>query len=510
MTRAQSDSVDHQKVRQHAGLTLAILTISALGYILMQSMVVPALPEFAHDLHTSQSNVAWILTAYLLSASVATPVLGRLGDMFGKKHVLVGVMASLVVGSVVAALTSSIGVMIFARVLQGGGGAIFPLAFSIIRDEFPRERVPGAIGLLSAIIGIGAGAAITVAGPVAEHLGIHWLFWIPGGMAAIATVATIFWIPESPIRAPGRVNLLAVVTLSGWLVALLLAVSEGSTWHWLSARIIGLLIAAVVLAIVWITVELRSEQPLVDVRMMRVPTVWWTNVSATLFGFGMYSLMIAVPAFLQTPRSAGYGFSQTISQSGFVLLPNAGAMLVAGTLTGLFARRFGSKVPLVAGSIIAAAGMLLLPLEHDHVWNFYAAMTIVGLGIGFAFSAMSTLVMESVPPTQTGVATGMNANVRTIGGSIGSQVVGSLIVGGVAAGQLPHERGYTLSFLVMGLALIGAGVAAMLVPSRDKRQAAIAAFGREEGHEFDGVATDASVVAPAEAGLAIGEHFERE
>jgi MFS family permease len=509
MTSVRADASDPLEVRQHAGLTLAILTISALAYILMQSMVVPALPEFAHDLHTTQANVAWILTAYLLSASVATPVLGRMGDMFGKKHVLVGVMASLVVGSVVAATTSSIGVMIFARVLQGGGGAIFPLAFSIIRDEFPRQRVPGAIGLLSAIIGIGAGAAITLAGPVADQLGIHWLFWIPGAMAAVATIATIFWIPESPIRAPGRVNLLAVVTLSGWLVALLLAVSEGASWHWLSARILGLIAAAVVLAITWIVVELRSEQPLVDVRMMRVPTVWWTNVSATLFGFGMYSLMIAVPAFLQTPRAVGYGFGQTISQSGLVLLPNAAAMLVAGTLTGVFVSRVGSKVPLVAGSIIAAVGMLLLPWQHDHVWNFYASMTIVGLGIGFAFSAMSNLVIQAVPASQTGVATGMNANVRTIGGSIGSQVVGSLIVSGVASGAVPREHGYTMAFLVMGIALALAGVAAMLVPSSETRDAATAALDRDEAHEFDVVAADASVVAPAEAGLAIGERLER-
>ena len=170
--------------RQHPTLTLGVLSLSALAYILLQSMVLPALPEIGHALHTSQSTVAWVLTAYLISASVATPVLGRLGDMFGKKRVLLIVLASLIVGSVLAALTSSVPVMLTARVIQGGGGAIFPLAFSIVRDEFPRERVAGAIGLLSALIGIGAGVAIVIAGPIVDNLSIHWLFWIPAVMTA--------------------------------------------------------------------------------------------------------------------------------------------------------------------------------------------------------------------------------------------------------------------------------------------------------------------------------------
>ena len=488
--------------RQRPGLTLWVLALSALAYILLQSMVLPALPEIGRRLHTTQSTVAWVLTAYLVSASIATPVLGRLGDMFGKRRVLVAVLASLVVGSIVAALTTSIAVMIVARVIQGGGGAIFPLAFSIIRDEFPRERVAGAIGLISAIIGIGAGLAIVVSGPIVDNLSFHWLFWIPGIISLIAIVATVLWVPESPITAPGRVNVRSIVTLSGWLVCLLLGVSEGSDWGWTSGRVLGLFAGAVVLFAGWLASELRTDQPLVDVRMMRIPAVWWTNVSATLFGFGMYSLMLAVPAFLQTPASAGYGFGASITRSGFALLPMSGAMLVAGILTGRLTTRFGSKVPLVAGSALSAIGMFFLSIEHGSEWNFYAAMLMVGLGIGFAFSAMSNLVVEAVPPGQTGVATGMNANVRTIGGSIGSQIVATVIAAGVVAGALPHERGYVVAFVVMGAALAAAGVAAAFVPSLAERRAT---GHDEQAHAFDELSIDASVIGPAEAGLAIGE-----
>jgi EmrB/QacA subfamily drug resistance transporter len=486
--------------RQHPTLTLGVLSLSALAYILLQSMVLPALPEIGRALHTSQSTVAWVLTAYLVSASVATPVLGRLGDMFGKKKVLLVVLALLILGSVVAALTSSVSVMLAARVIQGAGGAIFPLAFSIVRDEFPRERVAGAIGVLSALIGVGAGVAIVVAGPIVDNLSIHWLFWIPAAMTAFALVATVFWVPESPITAPGRINPLAVTTLSGWLVCLLLGVSQGGHWGWTSLRELGLFAGAILLFVAWLATEMRAAEPLVDVRMMRIPAVWWTNICATLFGFGMYSVMIVVPAFLQTPSSAGYGFGASITRSGLALLPLSGAMLLAGILTGAFATRYGSKVPLVVGAVLSALGMVVLAVAHGSEWDFYVAMGLVGLGIGFAFSAMSNLVVEAVPPGQTGVATGMNANVRTIGGAIGSQIVSSVVVAGVVVGALPKERGYELAFIVMAIALALAGGAAAFVPSRADR--AVPA----DGHEFDTLAVDGAI-APAEAGLAIGERL---
>jgi MFS family permease len=432
-------------------------------------------------------------------------VLGRLGDMVGKKKILLVVLALLIVGSLIAAVTSSLAVMIVARTVQGGGGAIFPLAFSIIRDEFPRQRVAGAIGVLSALIGVGAGVAIVIAGPIVDHLSIHWLFWLPGGMTVIAFAATLLLVPESPIRSPGRIDPLAVATLSAWLIALLVAVSEGEQWGWSSARVLGLFALAVVAFAAWIAVETHVEQPLVDVRMMRIPAVWWTNISAALFGFGMYSIFLVVPEFLQTPPSAGYGFGASITKSGLVLLPQSGAMLVAGILTGRFAARFGSKVPLVAGSIFSGAGMLLPAVAHGSEGDFYASMALVGLGIGFAFSAMSNLVVEAVPAGQTGVATGMNANVRTIGGAIGSTVVASIITSSISGG-LPSEHGYELSFIVLGAGLALAGVAAAFVPSLARRAATAHEL---QGAEFGELAVDPSIVGPAEAGLAIGEHLPR-
>ncbi len=406
---------------------------------------------------------------------MATPVLGRLGDMFGKERMLVIVLAALTAGSLIAALTSSIGVMIAARVLQGLGGAVFPLAFGIIRDEFPRERVAGAIGGISTLLGVGAGLGIVLAGPIVDHLSYHWLFWIPLVMTAIATVATFFFVPESPVKTPGTVNFRRRGSSPDGSIALLLGVSEGADWGWSSPRIVGLFVAAVVLFVAWVTVELRSEVPLVDCRLMRTPVVWWTNVSAFLFGFGMYSMMVVLPEFMEVPKAAGYGFAASVTGAGLALLPATAAMIVVGLSIGRITAAVGSKLPLILGGFIGGGAFVFLAIAHTQEWQVYVCMAFAGVGMGLAFSAMTNLIVDAVPSTQTGVATGMNANIRTVGGAIGSQVVTSVIVAGVAAGALPHERGYVLSFLVLATGMILAGVAAMFVPSGHRRIAMSAA-----------------------------------
>jgi EmrB/QacA subfamily drug resistance transporter len=452
------------QITQRPGRLLAVLALGGGAFAMLQSLVVPALPTLQRDLHTTPTGVTWIFTAYLLAASVATPIAGRIGDMFGKKRTLVVVLVGLGAGTLLAAVATTLPVMIGARAIQGLGGAIFPLAFGIVRDEFPRDRVAGGIALISGLLGVGGGLGIILAGPILAHLNYHWLFWIPLGVIALTVIAAVLIIPESPVRAPGNVNWTGAALLSLWLIGLLVAISEAPTWGWLSARTVGLLVVALVLAFVWIRVESRSPNPLVDMKMMRLRGVWTTNLSGFLLGFGMYSSFVLIPQFVETPVLNGYGFGSSVTQAGLFLIPSTFAMMVASPLGGRLSGRFGSKVPLVLGSTITMLAFVLLAVAHSAHWQVYLAALLLGVGIGFAFASMANLIVEAVRPDQTGIATGMNTVMRTIGGAIGGQVAASILAASLLADGLPNERGYTLSFVIMAIALAAAVIASLAVP----------------------------------------------
>jgi MFS family permease len=447
-------------------LTFAVLATAALAFSLLQSLIIPAIPQLERTLHTSESAASWLLTAYLLSAAIATPILGRVGDMVGKERVIVAVLVALSVGSLISGLATTLPVMLVGRVIQGAGGAVFPLAFGIIRDEFPAERVAGAIGVMSAILGAGAGAGIVLAGPILVHLGYHWLFWIPLFMSLTATVSTFLFVPESPVRAPGRINWLGAALMSGWLVTGLLAISYAPTWGWGNPSVLGLFGATAVLLVIWVMSESRSSSPLVDMKMMRVPAVWSTNLAALLFGFGMFAMFIVLPQFTQTPTHVGYGFGASVTASGLYLAPFAVAMVIFAPMTGRLSLLMGSKMVLVIGSLFAALSYFVLVVAHSEEWVVYLATGLLGIGIALGFASMANLIIEAVPAEQTGVATGMNTNVRNIGAALGSGIATSLVISTLLPNGYPKEEGYILAFVVSGAGLVVAALVALLIPGR--------------------------------------------
>jgi MFS family permease len=443
-----------------------VLYTSCLAYAILQGIVSPALPQFQAEYDTDQTTVTWVLTAYLLSASVLTPILGRAGDALGKRLMMLVALGSLAVGSLVAALAPNIGVLIVARVIQGAGGAVLPLAFGIIRDTFPDKKVNGQVGIIAGLSAAGAGVGAVLAGPTLDLLGLRWLFWIPFIVLCLALAAAYRYVPhlEPAHGDAGRVNLLAAGLLSIWLVALLLAVSQGGTWGWGSGRTISLFLLAIAVAATWVTYESRSRVPLIDMRMMRIRAVWTTNVAALLIGVGMYAYMAILPSFVQSPRSGGYGFDSSVTGTALFSLPQMVTMFVFGLLSAGFARRLGARGALVLGCWIAGGGMAIIGLAHQEAWEIYFCSAVMGVGIGLAFSAMSMVIVQAVPAHQTGVASGMNANIRTIGGSIGAAMVASVVTSQVSPDGLPLERGYTIAFLMLAACTFAAGVAALLIP----------------------------------------------
>jgi EmrB/QacA subfamily drug resistance transporter len=433
---------------------------------MLQSLVTPVLPTLQAALHTSQSTVTWVITAYLLSAAIFTPIMGRIGDMIGKKRVFVVTISALVVGCLLAAVATNVQVMIIARVIQGIGGGALPLAFGIVRDEFPKEKLHGAVSAIASLTAVGAGLGIVLAGPIINALDYHWLFWLTMILtaAAAAAIAAAVFVPESPVRTPGRISWLPTVLLSAWLVALLVALSQASVWGWGSAKVIGLLVAAAVLAVGWVEVERRSAMPLIDMNMMRRPAVWTNNLVSLLFGVGLYAEFAFLPEFAQTPKSTGYGFGASITQSGLMLLPQTVGVFLAGLVAGRFAARVGGKAVVVLGALVSTGAMTMLAFAHSHTWELYVATAVMGVGFGLGLAAMSSLIVHAVPPEQTGVASGMNVNIRTIGGSIGAALMASVVTASPAADGLPREAGYTNGFTMLSGALLIAAVAGLLIP----------------------------------------------
>jgi MFS family permease len=350
--------------RPHPLRSLLILSLAALAFALAQTTLIPALTELAKSLHTDASGVAWTVTGYLLSAAVCTPVFGRLGDMFGKRRLLVVALGLFGLGSVVSALGTSLEVVVAGRVLQGAGGGIFPLCFGIIRDEFPRERVASSIGLISATFGIGGGAGLILGGLITDHASYHWIFWLGAITAAIAAVAIEIWVPESPVRTPGRVDIRGAVVLGLGLTAPLLAIARANEWGWGDARTLGLFAAGAVILSAWVVLQKRTPEPLVDIEMLRRPPVLMTNIATILVGFGMFGSFILIPQLAEAPESTGYGFGLDATGAGLLMVPGALVMLVAGPLSGVLGTRYGSRVPLALGAIITSCGLTLMALAH--------------------------------------------------------------------------------------------------------------------------------------------------
>ena len=297
--------------REGGGLLVLYLALGGLAFAVLQSLVSPALATIGHELKATTSDVSWVVTAYLLSASVLTPILGRLGDIAGKRKVLIGVLAVLAAGTVVAAMAPSLAVLIVGRVLQGAAGAILPLSIGMVRDELPRERVATTVGLISAIFGVGAGIGIVAAGPIVEHLSWHWLFWLPLALVVIALIGAIFGMKESAVRTPGRLDVLGAGILSISLVALLLAISKGQAWGWGEPMTLGLMALGAVGLVAFVLVELKVAEPLIDMKLMRVRGVWATDLVALILGFAMFGTFLLVPTLLQLPAITGYGFGRS-------------------------------------------------------------------------------------------------------------------------------------------------------------------------------------------------------
>ncbi|MEU5989452.1 MFS transporter [Spirillospora sp. NPDC047418] len=440
------------------GLVPLLAFLGVMAYSLSMAVVTPALPQIQEGLDTTPAGAAWALTAMTLSAAVATPVVGRLGDLYGPRRVLLAVLAIATVGMVVAALAPTVPVMLVGRVLGGIGGGVFPLAYTIIRDVVPPARTASAVGLMSSMLGLGGAVSWCLAGPIIDFLGWRWLLWLPV-LGLVPGLVLAWWIvPRSAPGKAARVDWWGAVLFAGWLVAALTALTEGLDWGWTSPGVLGLLALSAVTAAAWLRVEGRVAEPLVDLRLMRVRGVWTANAASLLSGYALMAGGLLFPLLVQLPADTGYGFGGTATQAALLQLPASIGMTAAGMTAGLLDRRIGSRMVLFGGALMTGLGYAFTVFQHAAMWQLYVGGLARGIGLGFAYAAVANLVVAAVPAGETGVATGINTLIRTVGASLGTQVTAVVIV------VVPGEAGYTTGFALSAAAMAVVLPLALLAP----------------------------------------------
>lgn len=440
------------------GLVPLLGFLGVMAYSLSMAVMTPALPQVQDGLGTTPAGAAWTLTAMTLSAAVATPVVGRLGDLYGPRRVLLAVLVVATAGSVTAAVAWSVPVMLLGRALSGIGSGVFPLAYTIIRDAVPAARRASAVGLMSSMLGLGGAVAWCIAGPIIDLLGWRWLLWVPVA-GLVPGLALAWWIvPRSERREGASVDWWGAVLFAAWMVAALTAVTEGMEWGWTSPGVLGLLAVAAVSACAWLRVESRVAEPLIDLRLMRLRGVWTANAASLLAGYSLMAGGLLFPLLVQLPEDTGHGFGGTATQAALLQLPASIGMTVAGMTAGLLDRRFGSRAVLFGGALLTALGYGYVAFQHDALWQLYAGSIARGIGLGFAYAAVATLVVAAVPPSETGVATGVNTLIRTVGASLGPQISAVILV------MVPGEGGYTGGFAMSAAVMVAVLPLALLVP----------------------------------------------
>ncbi|MER5950118.1 MFS transporter [Streptomyces sp. NPDC001904] len=449
-------------------LTIPVLAFGGILMAVMQTVVVPLLPDLPELTGASPSAVSWMVTATLLAGAVLTPVLGRAGDMYGKRRVLLIALALMTTGSVLCALTSDIRVLIAARALQGAAAAVVPLSISILRDELPPHRTGSAVALMSSTVGIGAALGLPLAALIVQYANWHVMFWATAALGAVGLAAAWWAVRESPVRNPGRFDVLGTLGLATGLVCLLLGVSQGGQWGWGSARILGLFAAAVLVLALWSWHQLRTARPLVDLRLAVGRRVGLPHVAALLTGFAFYANSLVTAQLVQAPVETGYGLGLSIVATGLCMLPSGVIMLLFSPVSARISTARGPRVTLAIGGLVLALGYAIRVVDSTDLWVILVGAAVVSTGTTLAYSALPTLILRAVPPTATASANGVNVLMRTIGQSVSSAAVTAVLVhhtmrlGGTDVSSL---HGYRLAFVMAGAVALVAAAVSLCVPS---------------------------------------------
>lgn len=482
-----------------ARMTVPVLAFGGILMAVMQTVVVPLLPDLPRLTGSSAAAVSWMVTATLLSGAVLTPVLGRAGDMYGRRRVLLLALALMTTGSVLCALTSDIRVLIAARALQGAAAAVVPLSISLLRDVLPPARTNAAVALMSSTVGIGAALGLPLAALIAQYANWHVMFWATSGLGVLGLALAWWAVRESPVRSPGRFDTLGAFGLAAGLVCLLLAVSQGGQWGWGSPRILGLFGGCAVILALWWYQQLRTADPLVDLRLATRPRVALPHLTALLAGFAFYANTLVTAQLVQAPRATGYGLGLSIVGSGLVLLPNGVIMLLLSPVSARISAARGARITLALGAVVIALGYVVRIADSRALWAVMVGAAVVSSGTTLCYSALPTLILRAVPGHQTASANGVNVLLRTIGQAVCSAAVAAVLVRHtmpVGGQPVPTLHGYQLAFVMAGIVALAACAAAFAIPADPDTPGRRGGGALEDGAGAAAAPQGAAVAAP--------------
>ncbi|AGT93065.1 Carboxypeptidase regulatory-like domain-containing protein [Rhodococcus erythropolis] len=456
--------------RRSSRLITAILCLSGTVVALQQTMVIPLLPDFPKILGVSADDASWLVTVTLLTSAVATPIVSRLADMFGKRRMMLISMTMIVVGSLVAAIGGNFVALLIGRGLQGFAISMIPVGISIMRDELPKEKVASATALMSATLGIGSALGLPLSGLIFEHLGWPAIFWLSAIVGVLLIIAVAAVVPESSVRTRGKFDFLGAVMLSTALTAILLAISKGARWGWTSELTLLMFVIGIVTLALWFPYELRVTQPMVDLRTSAKRPVLLTNVASILVGFSMYANNLSTTQQLQMPKISGYGFELGVMAAGLCMIPAGLAMVFFAPVSANITKRFGAKITLIVGGTVLALAYIARVFLTGSIALIIISAAVVSIGTAIAYSAMPMLIMRSVPITETASANGLNSLLRSVGTSTSSAVVAAMLTSMVipsGPGEgLPSIDAFKNIFWLAALAAVAAAAAAAFIPRR--------------------------------------------
>lgn len=448
--------------------TTTVLALCGMVVALQQTLVVPLLPDFPVILGVSAEDSSWLVTATLLSAAIFTPVISRMADMYGKRKMLILALAVMTAGSLVAAIGGSFGSLIAGRAMQGFASSLIPVGISVLRDELPKEKVASAVALMSATLGIGSALGMPMSGLLYNAYGWESLFWVSAALGLVFVVGVLLLVKESKITTPGRFDIAGALVLSVLLTAALLAISKGASWGWTSPLTLGLFALSLALLAGWIPLQLRVNQPMIDLRTAVKRPVLLTNVSSFFLCVAMFVNMLITTQQLQIPEQTGYGFGLSVLVAGLAMVPSGLAMVALSGAAGAMLNRWGGKPTIIFGGAIMALTYIARVFLDDAVWQIIVGATLVNVGVAFSYAAMPTLIMSAVPITETASANGVNALIRSLGTTVASALTGLILATMVVEYNgvpLPSLNAMHLSFWLAALAaIIGIGIA-LFIPS---------------------------------------------